>query len=335
MSAKACAPALPHTASGAYLAVDAGGTKTQAVFVDRAGQVIGQGSAGSGNQRAVGHDRALAHIHAAVDTASRAARVAPPFAAAWCGLAGVDSPTDVLAFRADLALLAPDVRVSNDAELVLAGLEGRPGVALIAGTGSIALARGGAGQMVRVGGWGHLVGDEGSGYDLGRRALQRATWMADGRLPCGALLDLVLAHLGVAAPADIIERVYAEPSKTTTAGLAPIVLRAARGGDQDARVVVRAAASALAEMATSAARQLGAAGSPLALALGGSLLVRDARYREAVVRRIRRRVTVGRACLVPEPARTAAQALARGFVPEIGVTDTGEEREEPAHGRAE
>ena len=296
----------------AYLAVDGGGTKTLALIVDDAGQQLGRGIAGGSNQHAVGLHHALAQLHAAVEAAARQAKCAPPFARAWLGLAGIDRPADVVLLHAHLAPLASELRLTNDAELVLGGLRGEPGVALIAGTGSIALGVDRAGRVVRVGGWGHLLGDEGSGYDIGRRALQVALRMADGRDPRGLLLDCVLAHFGVSRHEDLIERVYGQPAKSAVAGLAPSVLQAARGGDQQARAIAHAAADELAHAALTIARLLPAANTPTALALSGGLLVADAWYRRAVLRRVRRRMVVGTVAVIAEPAMAAAQALASG-----------------------
>jgi N-acetylglucosamine kinase-like BadF-type ATPase len=306
----------------AYLAVDGGGTKTHAVIVDGEGRPLGAGTAPGCNQYAIGLPRALRHIQAAVDAASRQACCSWPFTGAWFGLAGIDRPADSDALLAHLAPLAAEARVTNDAELVLAGLDGAPGVALIAGTGSIALGMDRAGRVVvRVGGWGHLVGDEGSGYDIGRSALQAALRMADGRAPersSGALLDLVLGHFGVNRYDELMDRVYAPAGTPTVAALAPAVLRAARAGDPDARALARAAAGELARAAVAVAHKL-PAGDPDTLALGGGLLVADTWYRHAVVQRIRRRIRLGKVVVVAEPATTAAQALARGACP-TGVT---------------
>lgn len=299
-----------------HLAVDGGGTKTQAVIVDGAGRVLGRGSAGSSNHRAEGISRALAHLDGAIEAAVREAGVTPPFARAWFGLAGIDRPEDLCLFQEQLTPLAARVHVSNDAELVLAGLAARPGVGLIAGTGSIALGIDQAGQVVRVGGWGHLIGDEGSGYDLGLRALRRATWMADGRAVCGPFLDLVLAHFGVVAADDLIACVYSQSSKAAVAALAPLILRAAQAGDSDARAIARPAAGALADAVVTVAHRLHTVGGPVALALGGSLLVRDGYYRTMVLRRVRRQIALGSVCLVAEPAVTAAYSLARDDAPD-------------------
>ena len=72
------------------------------------------------------------------------------------------------------------VLVVNDALVALeAGAPGRPGVVLIAGTGSIAYGRNAQNQSARAGGWGYMLGDEGSGYWIGRAALRAVLREAD------------------------------------------------------------------------------------------------------------------------------------------------------------
>src|SRR6185437_6227673 len=84
------------------------------------------------------------------------------------------------------------------------------GVALIAGTGSIAVGRNAAGVAARVGGWGHLLGEEGSGYAIGSAALNAAVRAADGRGEPTSLLQRILATWGLSAAPELIPYVYAD-----------------------------------------------------------------------------------------------------------------------------
>lgn len=110
------------------------------------------------------------------------------FAATWLGISGCDTPLDQARMSAHLAPFfgsPPDVH--NDALLLGGALlrHGAPwGIALIAGTGSIAVALelDGAGsgsvsgsgvrQAARRGGHGYLLGDDGSAWDVGRWAVR-------------------------------------------------------------------------------------------------------------------------------------------------------------------
>jgi N-acetylglucosamine kinase-like BadF-type ATPase len=291
-----------------FLAVDGGGSKTHAVVVDSHGAVCGRGSAGSSNLRAIGVEQTLVHLRTAIaealPTNTRCA-----VDTAWFGLAGIHGADGANLLAPHLLSVAREVAISNDAEFALAGLDSGPGVALIAGTGSIALGRDASGQIIQVGGWGHLLGDEGSAYDIGRRAAQAAARGADGRGPSTALLQLVLERWGLATPRRMIEHVYLTQEKALIASLAPGVLALARRGDQVARAIRRHACEELAQAAITVIDALNLAG-PVPLILGGGLLVHERGLRAAVVARIRRRRALGRVALVPEPALWAARSLA-------------------------
>jgi N-acetylglucosamine kinase-like BadF-type ATPase len=290
-----------------FLAVDGGGSKTQAVMVDSQGAVCGRGTAGSSNLRAIGVEQALAQLRAAIAEASGGARC--DVDAAWFGLAGIHGTDGANLLAPHLLSVAREVAITNDAEFALAGLENGPGVALIAGTGSIALGRAASGQMIQVGGWGHLLGDEGSAYDIGRRAAQAAARAADGRGPSTALLQLVLGRWGLTTPRQMIDHIYLTPEKAPIASLAPGVLALSRRGDHVARAIRRQACEELAQAAVAVIDALNLPG-PVPLILGGGLLIHERDVRAAVVARIRRRRAVGRVTLVKEPALWAARSLA-------------------------
>lgn len=293
-----------------YAGVDGGGTSTTAVVVDAAGQERGRGSAGPSNYAAVGRERAVAQIGAALRAATDAAGGGLPVAAAWVGLAGVGRAGDADALLPRLRAFAPDVRLTNDAELALGALPGARGVALIAGTGSLAFGRDASGATARAGGWGHLIGDEGSGYDLGRAALQAAMRAHDGRGPATVLLPAVLASWQLDNPAEIVARVYPAPDKAVIAGLATLVFASAAGGDAVARELLRVAATELARAALAAGAALDFPGDRLPLALVGGLLTHQPAFRAMVLRRIRRRRALAAVALVTDPALTAARAIA-------------------------
>jgi len=68
-----------------------------------------------------------------------------------------------------------------------------------AGTGAMIFLLGhGVSDPIVVDGWGPLIGDDGSGYDLGRRALRAVASGEDGRMPpSDSLRRRVLSHLGL------------------------------------------------------------------------------------------------------------------------------------------
>jgi N-acetylglucosamine kinase-like BadF-type ATPase len=291
-----------------FLGIDGGGSKTLAVIVDARGQERGRALAGSANYAAVGIEQAIAHLHTAVEEAACAAGCPLPLKAAWLGLAGVDRPADLALLLPHLQPLAESIRLTNDAELLLSALDDAVGVALVAGTGSIALGRDAQGTITRAGGWGHILGDEGSGYEIGRLALQAATRAADGRGESTALLERIMTHWNLDRPDDIIGRVYNDEDKAEIARLSSLVFLAARDGDHAARKIVQHAADELVLAAVTVSNALDSSGKPIALALGGGLLIHEIAFRSQVLRRIRRRRPIGRIAIVEQPALSAARA---------------------------
>lgn len=290
------------------LGVDGGGSKTLAVIVNEQGEEVGRGLAEGANHNAVGLDTAVQHISTAIEQATRMAHCQLPLRAAWFGLAGVDRQTDFDLFQPLLSTFAKHVRLTNDAELLLAGLENAVGVALVAGTGSIALGCDAAGHKARAGGWGHILGDEGSGYAIAQQALQAAVRAADGRGPQTVLLERILQYWNLSQADQIIGQVYGESDKARIASLSSLVLLSARAGDQVAATIVQHAARELALTVHAACQSLEFPDQEVPLALGGGLLINEADFCTQVIQNIRHYQSIGQVALVAQPTLSAARA---------------------------
>jgi N-acetylglucosamine kinase-like BadF-type ATPase len=157
------------------------------------------------------------------------------------GLAGISRPGRRARALRSLKALG-DVVVTSDAEVALWGaLPDGEGLAVVAGTGSIALARDAtSGRQARAGGYGWLLGDDGSAFWIGREAVRAALAAAEGRGPFTSLRDLATD----AARLRVQE----------LARLAPRVSQAATAGDAVARDILARAGQALGELAIAAAR---------------------------------------------------------------------------------
>ena len=137
-----------------------------------------------------------------------------------------------------------------------AGLELADGIAVIAGTGSIALGvRNGA--SMRCGGWDYLLGDEGSGGWIGKEALRAFTRQSDGRDQRGPLYRALKRELGLIDDFDIIR--FAQDhlhDRTRIASLSVLVAQAAREEDASARRIYQQAAEEIAQMVETIMREL-------------------------------------------------------------------------------
>jgi N-acetylglucosamine kinase-like BadF-type ATPase len=281
-----------------YLGIDGGGSRTVALLASaKAGSqtpgsvsfsILGRGEAGPCNLQAVGSDRALAALDEAVAGAFAAARISPaPAATACLGLAGAGRAEDqqVIQEWAHQVHLAQTVEVTTDAAILLAA--GTPdgwGLAVVAGTGSIAYGRSADGRTARAGGWGYLLGDEGSAYALVLASLQAVAHAADGRGLATGLTQRFFAQLGLSQPQELVHAIYRSGrDRAALASWAPLVFEAAEAGDLVAVEIVEAGARELAHMAAAVAQALGFNRHAVPLALSGGVLLASINYRQRLL----------------------------------------------------
>ncbi|HTI50485.1 MAG TPA: BadF/BadG/BcrA/BcrD ATPase family protein, partial [Planctomycetaceae bacterium] len=282
----------PVATADLVLGIDGGGSKTSA-WLARQGKadpwdIIGRGVAGPSNPKAVGFTVAFANLDVAIDAAFQQAGLPPQEVSAACGaLAGSDRETDRRRIEAwaQGRKLARRLQLVHDAmPLLAAGTPEGWGVALIAGTGSLAFGRNAQGDAARAGGWGYLLGDEGSGYAIVCRALQATAHAADGRGPQTELLPRFLKKLDVAQPSELVIQIYRpEIDRPVIATWADIVFDAAAAGDSVATQIVAQGARDLAGAVVAVCRKVGLDNSSFPLAAGGGLLIHQPSYCEAVV----------------------------------------------------
>ncbi|HXE56786.1 MAG TPA: BadF/BadG/BcrA/BcrD ATPase family protein, partial [Gemmatimonadales bacterium] len=249
---------------------DVGGTKT-AVAVAEDGRllasVVGRGAALKPGRALLAASLVAEVVRQALAEAGRSVADVLVVGAAGAGRAA-DRDELYAALRAER--LAERVVVTTDVEIALAAAFGDgPGIVVTAGTGSIAIGRTADGGLRRVGGYGWQMGDEGSGYAIGRAALQAVSRAHDGRGPDTRLSDRLFAPARV-GDFDGLVRWAASASPSEVAALAPAVLEAATE-DPVARRIAGDAAAELALLARSLLAHFGPSPA-VPLALGGSLL---------------------------------------------------------------
>jgi glucosamine kinase len=247
-----------------FLGVDGGGTGCRARIEDADGTVLGQGLSGPATTR-LGIDAAWASIARAFDAAVEEAGFGPTETArihAGIGLAGIGRKGALEALRAIANPFASIEFVSDGVGACLGAHSGQDGAIVIAGTGSIGLGFV-EGRDLRVGGYGFPISDEGSGADLGLRAVQLALRAHDDRHERTPLLAEVMQRF----EGDPMEAVawMDRASATDYAVLAPMVMRHADQGDPAGRRIVQSAA----EQIDTLVRVLFEKGAPRVTLLGG------------------------------------------------------------------
>jgi N-acetylglucosamine kinase-like BadF-type ATPase len=255
------------------MGIDAGGTKTVCVLADGHGHVVSEGRGGGANLQASGELEVEKVLHAVMEEAIGERDVQP--AAICLGIAGVDPESDAAAVRGIMRRIGFKARtlVVNDALIALvAGAGELPGVVIVAGTGSIAYGRDAANRAARAGGWGYVLGDEGGGFWIGRAALNAVVREFDGRGPRTLLTELVLAHMRLGNPTELIHAVYGGGlHRNTIAGVASVVQRAADAGDAVAADIVTRAGVELSAAAASVIERLEMRGGLFPILLSGGV----------------------------------------------------------------
>lgn len=230
------------------LGLDGGATKTECVLMDEAGLVRAEGRSGPSNPMRVGFGGALAAVCEAARTAMSNAKLSASDISVVCaGLAGAAQPESQRRMKKLLSEEFPTqvVQVCTDVDLKLEATgEGRA-IVLNVGTGTFAVGRDANGQAIRVGGHGPLLGDEGSAYDIGRRAMIAALRAADRGSKDSPLAARILHDLRAADWEDLVLRVYRVPDEVFPR-IFPVVTALADEGDSEARTLLRHAAGELA-----------------------------------------------------------------------------------------
>ncbi len=271
------------------LGFDGGGTKTHCVLVDTQGRILAESRSGPSNPMRVGFGGAMASVCEGARLALQTAGVSVDDLAAICaGNAGTGQPEDAERMQALLSQEFPRalVRICTDLELTLEAAGDGPVVVLLAGTGSAAVGRDRAGQVVRIGGHGPLVSDEGSAYDVGRRAVMAGMRAFEKMQQDSPLGDRILGDLGfaswqelraraVSAPDDVFPRVF------------PIVSAAAETGDVAARQLLQIGAAELGSLVRDLVDRLQLGNQKYLLVKSGGMLCRSAYFDQLIDQRLR------------------------------------------------
>jgi N-acetylglucosamine kinase-like BadF-type ATPase len=189
--------------------------------------------------------------------------------------------------RRFLAELVPgEIEVVGDMVIALeAAFGNRPGVIVIAGTGSIAYGRDSNGKTARAGGWGFAISDEGSGHWIGRSAVAAAVRAQDvdsAESMNQSLLGSLMKSWQAGTREQLVVMANATPPPDFAA-LFPVVLASSDHGDRIALDILSQAGGELASLATTViARLLTNAEAPSVAMSGGvfgnSNLIRQAFY---------------------------------------------------------
>lgn len=279
-----------------FLALDAGGTKTDVVLADETRELA---RVRTGTIKRLRTDAATAtvNLEAALSELTTQTGISMQSITRTCvGTAGETVPLVKDWLRESITTrVSGELILLGDVEIALdAAFFGRAGVLVMAGTGSNVAARMWDGRLTTAGGSGPVLSDQGSGHRIGTEAL-RAMFLARDEGRETLLLDAVLEFWHLGSLDLLIEYANREPAPDFSR-LTELVLRCAEAGDAVAaavlqregeelgylvRLVVRRVQKASASLGSSALQPLPA------LAFTGSIMERVPPVREALIAAVR------------------------------------------------
>ncbi len=276
-----------NTPPSVLLGIDGGATHSHGVAIAVDGRVLASVSAGSLNFFGSGLPQARASLAQLLEALEQALPRGTPCRHAVIGCAALFSeatPREKEGLCAGLPLPG-STRVVSDSQTAHFGATlGDPGVVVIAGTGSMVLARGDSGRWAQVGGWGHLLGDEGSAHWIARESVQAAIASSESRGPDTELGSIICQFFGVNSLPDLIPILYDSlASKDRFADLARFLSEGGCDGDAVFQGILGRAGVELALQAAAAIRSAGFEGNPVPIFLIGSVLTKNRQVREAFV----------------------------------------------------
>jgi N-acetylglucosamine kinase-like BadF-type ATPase len=286
--------------------------------------ILGEGVAGPSNPLRVGIANAAAAVREAIDKACEVARIRrSDLVAAHIGLAGARENELRARIREALTGMGiGEIAVVSDADIALYGAtEGKPGLIIIAGTGSICCGINARGRRICAGGWGPVAGDEGGGAWIARRALRAIAHAADGRGGLTSLTSAAVGYFHVSNADDLSTAIYA-PSITNErlAGFGKFVIEAAKAKDRIAREILAEAGRELGSAAAAVIRNLKLERETFQVAYTGGVFVAAGELVLATMREEIKTIAP-RAYLAPPrfPPAVAAARMAREHLNHVAL----------------
>ena len=254
-------PQKVSTSEAAYfLGFDGGGTKTDCVLADADGRVLERSTAGPSNPVRTGYTKAWFSLSEAADAVLGRHKIRAGNIHGVCAGLGGAGRTGV-ARRAttffERSYPNAKVLVTTDLEIALEAAFGAgEGIMLLAGTGSAAFGRDANGHTARAGGRGPWFSDEGSAFDIGRRAFAAATRAEEHRAPETALSQRLFRWHQAQSWDSLLERIAKNPDDVFPQTF-PLVAQLADKGDAICQGILAEAAGSLAELGAWVVSELG------------------------------------------------------------------------------
>jgi glucosamine kinase len=275
-----------------FLAMDAGGTKTDYVLADETRELV-RVRTGTIKRMRTDSETATRNLDSALSQITSESGVSMQSIVRTCvGTAGEGVPLVADWLRhAMTSRVSGELLLLGDVEIALdAAFPGQPGVLVLAGTGSNVAGRTHDGTLTTAGGWGPALSDQGSGHKIGLEGL-KAAFLAKDELRSTCLIRDILDFWQLSNLNLLVEHANRIPPPDYSE-LTELVLRAAESGDEVAAEVLRREGESLAYLVKLVMRRLHESSvdkdwtAPIAFA--GSIMEKVPPVREALIASVQR-----------------------------------------------
>jgi len=282
--------------------VDGGGTKTIVQVADLSGKVVAESESGSSNYKSVGIKIAKENINKAIFKAIDMLNNLKEFTFkdACFGLAGNDSNEDTKIYKEiifndviEKYLDRNKIIICNDTRIGLAaGSDSKNGVMIICGTGSNCYGINEQGREAKVNGWDYILGDEGSGYEIGIKALRALMRAYDGRGESTLLSKTVLEDLNIKNISELIKWAYSDYFlKDRVAAIAKTVCKTAEMGDKISKKILKEEADEAIISVKTVVDKLGLADKEFDLVFVGNVFKCEKYFKSVLMRKLKNKFT--------------------------------------------
>jgi N-acetylglucosamine kinase-like BadF-type ATPase len=280
------------------LGVDGGGSKTTVQIADINGKVIAQAVSGASSYKSVGLNKAIENLNIAVFNAIKNLKASEGvyFISSCFGFAGNDAEEDSktykeIVFNKKLSshLDPKRVIICNDTRIgIEVGSENKNKIIVIAGTGANCFGINEDGEQVRASGWDYILADEGSGYEVGLKALKAIMKAYDGRGGKTLLSRTILEELNLKKVLDLVRWAYDEPfSKVKIGALAKTVCMTAQMGDKISIDILSEEAEEAVISIITVANKLGFKNKDFDLIFVGGLFKCERYFKSVLIKRLK------------------------------------------------
>lgn len=237
-----------------YIAVDGGGSKTEAIVFDNQGNIYGRSRGLGTNPLFIKKEEAFNNLNDVIKKVIKKSNLTKEqITKMYLFIPGLSRYEEEIK-----ALVGDNSIIKGDEYAAFYGALGtRKGIVVLSGTGSFAFASKEKGEWVSVGGWGPIFGDEGSGYDIGIRALKTVAIQYDLKEPLGLLGQEIMEYFEINDVNALKSIQNTEKfNRDRVAGLCKVVLTCANQGDSISIEIFRRVAYSLAELVKQVAQHL-------------------------------------------------------------------------------